>query len=180
MATAIDDFPGGLEAEKDLVLPGLRFSAHEGHDMKKAQFDPDEAVAGASYPPPHDEPCKGRTTWPLTKVYGLTQFGVNRVEVQPGSWSTQRHWHKTNDEVVVVVSGELVLVTDDGEEVLGPGDCVAFRMNDPNAHHLQNRSNKPAVFFDIGGRDLYDTSTFPDAGFQAKVQGKVTFRPIKP
>jgi uncharacterized cupin superfamily protein len=148
--------------------------------MKKAQFDPDEAVAGASYPPPHDEPCRGRKTWPLTKVYGLTQFGVNRVEVQPGSWSTQRHWHKTNDEVVVVVSGELVLVTDDGEEVLGPGDCVAFRMNDPNAHHLQNRSDKPAVFFDIGGRDLYDTSTFPDAGFQAKVQGKVTFRPIKP
>src|SRR5882762_6669407 len=151
-----------------------------GMSMKKAQFDPNKAVVGASYPPPHDEPCRGRKTWPLTKVYGLTQFGVNRVELQPGSWSTQRHWHKTNDEVVVVVSGELVLVTDDGEEVLGPGDCVAFRMNDPNAHHLQNRSDKPAVLYDIGGRDLYDTSTFPDAGFQAKVQGKVTFRPIKP
>jgi uncharacterized cupin superfamily protein len=148
--------------------------------MKKAQFDSDKAVVGASYPPPHDEPCRGRKTWPLTKLYGLTQFGVNRVELEAGAWSTQRHWHKANDEVVVVVSGELVLVTDDGEEVLGPGDCVAFRMNDPNAHHFQNRSSERAVFYDIGGRDLWDVSTFPDAGFQAKPFVEIKFRPIKP
>src|ERR1700740_2559181 len=103
--------------------------------MIKAEFPPDHATRGASYPPPHNEPCAGRATWPLTRRYGLTQFGVNRVELAPGSWSTQRHWHKTNDEVVVVVSGELVLVTDDGEEVLGAGDCVAFRMKDPHAQH---------------------------------------------
>jgi uncharacterized cupin superfamily protein len=148
--------------------------------LKKAQFDAHDAVTGTSYPPPYDVPCRGRKTWPLTKQFGLTQFGVNRVEVAPGSWSTQRHWHKTNDEVVVVVSGVLVLVTDDGEEELGPGDCVAFRMNDPNSHHLQNRSAEPAVFFDIGGRDLWDVSTFPDAGFQAKPRVAINFRPIEP
>jgi len=111
--------------------------------MKKAQFEPDKAVVGASYPPPHEEKCRGRRTWQLTGQYGLTQFGVNRVELAPGSWSTQRHWHRSNDEVVVVVAGELVLVTDEGEETLRAGDCVAFRMNDPNAHHLQNRASCP-------------------------------------
>jgi uncharacterized cupin superfamily protein len=147
--------------------------------VKKAQFDPEKAVLGTSYPPPHEEPCRDRKTWPLTKLSGLTQFGVNRVELGPGAWSTQRHWHKTNDEVVVVVSGELVLVTDHGEELLVSGDCVAFRMDDPDAHHLQNRSDKPAVFFDIGGRDLSDVSTFPDAGFEAKLRMEMNFRPIK-
>lgn len=148
--------------------------------MKKATFDPDKAIRGTSYPPPHDVPCSGRATWPLTHTFGLTQFGVNRVEVAPGSWSTQRHWHRSNDELVIVISGELVLVTDDGEEVLGPGDSVAFPMNQPNAHHLQNRSDRPAVFYDVGGRDMWDVSTFPDAGFQARAKFEMQFKPIKP
>jgi uncharacterized cupin superfamily protein len=147
--------------------------------MLKAEFDPEKAVVGTSYPPPHDEKCRGRKTWALTKRYGLTQFGVNRVELAPGAWSTQRHWHKTNDELVVVVEGEVVLVTDEGEETLRAGDCVAFKMGDPNPHHLQNRSDKPAVFYDIGGRDMYDVSTFPDAGFEAKPHFEIRFRPIK-
>jgi len=148
--------------------------------MAKAVFDPDKASQGASYPSPHDEICRGRRTWSLTKQYGLSQFGVNRVELPPGSWSTQRHWHRTNDEVVIVVEGEVTVVSDEGEEVLGPGDCIAFRMNVPNAHNLQNRSDKPAVFFDIGGRDLWDVSTFPDAGFVAKPRIEIAFKPIKP
>lgn len=147
--------------------------------MKKASFDRASArTTGPPYPPPHDEPCRGRATWSLTKQFGLSQFGVSRVELPPGAWSTQRHWHKTNDEAVIVISGELTLVTDEGEEVLGPGDCVGFRMNNPDAHHLQNRGSEPAVYFDIGGRDMYDVSTFPDAGFEAKFRHELGFRPI--
>ena len=147
--------------------------------MLKAEFPPDQAKRGASYPPPHNENCTGRSTWPLTKRYGLTQFGVNRVELAPGSWSTQRHWHSTNDEVVVVVAGELVLVTDQGEETLRAGDCVAFKAGESNAHHLQNRSDQPAIFFDIGGCDMYDVSTFPEMGLEAKTLFELSFRPIK-
>jgi len=145
----------------------------------KARFDPEKATQGASYPPPYDEQCRGRKTWPLTRQYRLTQFGLNRVELAPGTWSTQRHWHAVNDEVVVVVSGELVLVTDEGEELLGPGDCVAFKAGVKNAHHLQNRSDKPAIFFDIGGRDMWDISTFPDAGFEVRPRFELSYRPIK-
>ncbi|TAL01543.1 MAG: cupin domain-containing protein [Rhodospirillaceae bacterium] len=147
--------------------------------MKKADFSRIPASTGTPYPEPYNEQTKGRVTWPLTKAFGLSQFGVNRVELAPGSWSTQRHWHRLNDEAVVVVSGELTLVTDDGEEVLGAGDCVCFKANDPNAHHLQNRSDQPAVYFDIGGRDSYDVTTFPDMGYEARIQMTMGFRPIK-
>jgi uncharacterized cupin superfamily protein len=148
--------------------------------MKKAKFDSAAANTGpSSYPPPHAEKLQGRKTWQLTRQYGLTQFGINRVELPPGAWSTQRHWHKTNDEAVIVISGELVLVTDEGEDLLGPGDCVAFKAGVANAHHLQNRSAAPAIYFDIGGRDAWDVSTFPDIGLEARTLMKLEFRPLK-
>jgi uncharacterized cupin superfamily protein len=77
------------------------------------------------------------------------------------------------------LEGRLTLVTDDGEEELGPGDCVAFRMNDPNAHHFQNRADSVAVYYDIGGRDLLDVTTFPEMGVQAKPRVEITFKAIK-
>lgn len=147
--------------------------------MTKAIIDPAAGLTGSSYPPPHNEAVVGRKTWPLTRQFDLTQFGVNRVELAPGSWSTQRHWHKLSDEVVVVISGELVVVTDDGEEVLRAGDCVAFKAGVPNAHHMQNRSNDVAIYFDIGGRDLDDVSVFPDIGLETKLMFNLNFRPIK-
>lgn len=121
----------------------------------------------------------GRKSWPLTRQLDVTQFGVNRVELAPGAWSTQRHWHKYSDEVVVIISGELVMVTDDGEEVLRTGDCASFKAGVPNAHHLQNRSGEPAVYYDIGGRDLDDISVFPEMGMETKLHFEVKFRPIR-
>lgn len=149
--------------------------------MHKGDIAPEKGVAArSSYPPPHDEKLKGRKTWMLTRQWKLTQFGVNMVELPPGAWSTQRHWHRTNDELVIVISGELVLVTDDGEEVLRAGDCVGFKAGVENAHHLQNRSDKPAVYYDVGGRDAWDVSTFPDIGLEARTHQELRFREIAP
>src|SRR4051794_3112879 len=79
--------------------------------MKKADLNQIPARQGsAPYPDPYNEKLKGRTSWTLTSHFGLKQFGVNRVELAPGAWSTQRHWHRSNDEAVIVVSGELTLV----------------------------------------------------------------------
>ena len=148
--------------------------------MLKADIRPELGrVAASPYPAPHGEKLAGRKSWSITRQFGLTQFGVNRVELPPGSWSTQRHWHKTNDECVVMISGELVLVTDDGEETLRAGDCVCFKAGVENAHHLQNRGKEPAVYYDIGGRDAWDVSTFPDMGYQARTRMEIEFKPLK-
>ena len=147
--------------------------------MLKGDISPQNArTSGSAYPPPHFEKLAGRKSWALTRQWKLTQFGVNMVELPPGAWSTNRHWHRTNDELVIVISGELVLVTDDGEELLGPGDCVGFKAGVANAHHLQNRSSAPAVYYDVGGRDAWDVSTFPDIGLEARSHMEIRFTEI--
>lgn len=145
----------------------------------KGDFADEKAhEGGSSYPPPHDEKLAGRRTWVLTRQWQLTQFGVNRVELPPGAWSTNRHWHRSNDEAVIVISGELTLVSDDGEEVLRAGDCAGFKAGIANAHHLQNRGSEPAVYYDVGGRDARDVSTFPDIGLEARPHIEIRFREI--
>ena len=79
-----------------------------------------------------------------------------------------------------MISGELVLVTDDGEEVLSDGDSVGFKAGVANAHHMQNRSDTPAVYYDVGGRDAWDVSTFPDIGMEARSHMEIRFREIAP
>ena len=147
--------------------------------MPKADISRIEPRTSSSYPEEHRAPLEGRKAWILTGEFGLSQFGINRVELAPGAWSTQRHWHSRNDEAVIVVEGELWLVTDAGEERLVAGDCAAFKAGEPDAHHLQNRSDRPAVFFDIGGRDPWDKSTFPDIGMEARTMMRVQFRAVK-
>jgi uncharacterized cupin superfamily protein len=90
------------------------------------------SVVGTLYPPPFDEPCRARERKRLGDAAGLTQFGVNLLRLPPGAWSSQRHWHAKEDEFVYVLSGEVVLVTDAGEEVLRAGDCAGFKRSDPD------------------------------------------------
>lgn len=128
------------------------------------KINPDAAPKGQGtrYPPPHDAPCKDRKWVRLGDAGGLTQFGVNLVTLEPGVWSSQRHWHEKEDEFVYVLDGELVLVTDAGEEVMRSGDCAAFKAGVRNGHCLQNRSTQPARFLVVGSRDEADWGEYPD------------------
>jgi uncharacterized cupin superfamily protein len=118
--------------------------------VKKIDVASLPVLTGSSYPPPHDAPCAARTRRRLGQAAGLTAFGVNYLTLPPGAWSSQRHWHSHEDEFLVVVSGEVVLVTDTGEEVLRAGDCAAFKAGDPDGHHLVNRSDQDAVVVEVG------------------------------
>jgi uncharacterized cupin superfamily protein len=117
---------------------------------------------GSSYPPPHDEPCRARVRHALGDAGGLTQFGVNLLRLPPGAWSSQRHWHTAEDELVWVVEGEVVLVTDAGEELLRPGDCAGFPAGVADGHHLQNRSGRDALVLEVGTRRDDDGVDYPD------------------
>jgi uncharacterized cupin superfamily protein len=106
---------------------------------------------------------QGRTRQALGDAAGLTQFGVNLLQLPPGAWSAQRHWHSAEDEFVYIVSGEVVLVTDEGEEVLKAGDCAGFPAGVPNGHHLVNRGDAPAVCLEVGTRNpQQDGVDYPD------------------
>lgn len=130
--------------------------------MSRLDLSSIPVVGGTGYPEPFAELVDGRTKQALGDAGGLTQFGVNLVELQPGAASSQRHWHSHEDEFVMVVSGELVLVTDEGETLMRAGDCAAFPAGKPNGHHLINRSWGQGVFLCVGSRIKDDVATYPD------------------
>lgn len=110
------------------------------------------AITGCNYPSPFDAVCIKQSSVRLGDAAGLTDFGVNLTRLSPGTWSSQRHWHSVEDEFVYVLDGEVVLVTDAGEEVLRAGDCAGFKAGVRDGHHLQNRSQRVAVLLEVGSR----------------------------
>lgn len=92
---------------------------------------------------------------------GLSQFGVHLEQLPPGSRSSHRHWHETEDEFVYLLSGELVLVEDD-ETVLRAGDAAAWAAGRPVAHCLENRSSQVAVILTVGTRAASGVVHYPD------------------
>jgi len=130
--------------------------------MKKIDKAAAPVVRGTLYPPPFDEPCRARSRTRLGDAAGLDQFGVNLCRLPPGAWSSQRHWHTKGDEFVYVLEGEVVLVTDAGEEVLKAGDCAGFKAGDPDGHCFQNRSSGDALILEVGSRLPGDAAYYAD------------------
>jgi len=133
--------------------------------MKLPAIDP-KAIAPrigiTAYPEKFRGPVLGRERRALGDVAGIKSFGVNLTTIPPGGWSAHRHWHAREDEFIFIVEGELVLITDAGEQVLGPGMAAGFAANSGDGHHLVNRSDKPATYLEVGGRDPQEVVTYPD------------------
>jgi uncharacterized cupin superfamily protein len=137
--------------------------------MPKIDLDAIEPSSGCNYPHPFKDICLGATWKKLGDAAGLDQFGVNLVRLPPGKWSSQRHWHTLEDEFVWVLEGEVVCVEDDGDHVLGPGDCVGWKSGVANGHCLQNRSGRDAVYLEIGTRRPdADACDYPDIDMVAR------------
>jgi uncharacterized cupin superfamily protein len=117
---------------------------------------------GSGYPAPFDAPCAARTRRRLGDAGGLRDFGVNLMTLPPGGWSSQRHWHSDEDEFVYVLEGELTLIEDVGERLLGAGECAAFPKGTGNGHHLKNHSSVMAVYLEVGSRKPNDLTTCSD------------------
>jgi len=131
-------------------------------------------VTGSGYPEPFKAPVAARRKQRLGDALGLKHFGVNLTTIPPGTASALRHWHSHEDEFIYIVSGELVLVTNDGEQPLTAGMCAGFPAGKPDGHCLVNRTRTDAVYLEVGDRRPEDAVTYPDddiAG-QATPQGR--------
>jgi uncharacterized cupin superfamily protein len=138
---------------------------------RKIAVDELQPIVGTLYPPPFDEPCLSRERTALGDAARLTQFGVNLLRLPPGAWSSQRHWETLSDEFVYVLDGEVILVTDDGEEVMRAGDAAGFKAGDPNGHCLQNRTDRDAVVLEVGSRIESDATHYCDVDMHAPADG---------
>ena len=117
---------------------------------------------GSGYPEPFRSRMGDRVKQRLGPALGLQQFGVNRVRLGPGGQSALRHWHSREEEFVYVLEGELVLRTDTGEQILRAGDCAGYPAGTRDGHQLVNRSDRAAVYLEIGSRDPADEAGYPD------------------
>lgn len=133
-------------------------------------------TVGTLYPSPYDKPCRARERVRLGDAAGLTQFGVNQVTLAPGAWSSQRHYHTKSEEFVFVLSGEVTLVTGDGEEILRAGEAAGFPAEEESGHCLQNRADQPAVFLEMGTRIADDVAYYPGLDLVAVPDGAALFQ----
>ena len=135
-----------------------------GEQPKPPAMDPVtiEPVIGTGYPPRFAEACAARAKRQVGDALGLKNFGVNLVTLPPGTASSQRHWHSHQDEFVYIVAGEATLVTDAGEQVLGPGMVAGFPAGRPDGHHLVNRTDVDVVYLEVGDRPPVDDVDYPD------------------
>jgi len=145
---------------------------------KRPWLDPASVTprTGSIYPKPFDASLEGRAKRALGDPLGLTQFGVNLVTLAPGSWSSQRHWHAEEDEFVYVLEGEVTLVTDAGEQVLGPGMAAGFPAGRPDGHHLINRSDGLVLYLEVGTRAKTEEAQYSDIDMMARKEaGRLVF-----
>ncbi len=117
---------------------------------------------GSDYPKPFKAAVAGRERRALGDALGLENFGVNFTRLPPGNASSQRHWHSRQDEFVYIVEGEVVLVTDAGEQVLTAGMVAGFPANSGDGHQLINRSERDALYLEVGDRTSGDQCDYPD------------------
>ena len=140
----------------------------EKPETESCVLDPEtiEWESRQPYPAPYDNALAGRARRAIGDALGLTQYGVNLGRLEPGAVSSLRHWHTGEDEFVLVLEGSPTLVTDDGEQVLGPGLAAGFPAHMENGHQLENRSGKPVLYLEVGTRATRDVVTYPDTDLE--------------
>lgn len=130
--------------------------------MPKIDIEAITQSNATGYPEPFDAELEGRWWRRLALAAGLTQLGASHVTLKPGGWSSHRHWHHKEDELVIILSGEAVLVDDRGETILRAGDVAAWAAGVPDGHHLINRSDQDCVIIAIGAGDSAAGGVYAD------------------
>ena len=139
--------------------------------MPKVDLSSIDEKSDTGYPPPFNADVRGRSYQRIGAATGLTEIGASKVTLQPGAWSSQRHWHEGLDEFMVMLDGEAVLIEDDGETVLRPGDCASWPKDVPNGHHLVNRSDRPCTFIVVDNRRGEGDCHYPDVDLHYDAAG---------
>lgn len=129
--------------------------------MPKLDMDAIPQANTTGYPGDLADAVAGRWVRRVGKDAGLTDFGASHVLLKPGAASSQPHWHEGEDELVVMLSGEAVLVENGGRAILRPGDIATFAKGHPDGHHLLNESDVDCVFLAIG-RPAASDCYYPD------------------
>ncbi len=107
----------------------------------------------------------------ISDAGGLTQFGAHVHTLGPHASASNRHWHEEEDELLYMLTGEAIVIEDDGEHVLTAGDAACWPAGAPNAHTVVNRSDAPCTYLICGTRRTNDIVHYPDLGQTLHIEG---------
>jgi uncharacterized cupin superfamily protein len=80
----------------------------------------------------------------LGRQAGCEHLGMSLFELEPGSAQFPLHYHLGNEEMLIVLSGNVALRTPEGERALAEGEVVALPAGEAGAHQAVNRGDGPA------------------------------------
>lgn len=130
---------------------------------------------GSDYPAPFNKPCQTRQGLDLSDAGGLSQFGGHLITLPPGAWSSQRHHHSAEDELIFIISGHPTLYEGGVGVPLSPGDVTTHPMADGIGHHMKNETDQEVNFLVIGGRHPEaDHCAYPDIDLDLPANGTTT------
>ncbi|GGX73398.1 transcriptional regulator [Litorimonas cladophorae] len=140
--------------------------------MPKLDLSQIEPHIGSNYPAPFDTPCKARSGLRLSEAGEVTQFGANLMTLSPGAWSSQRHHHSTEDEIVMIISGHPTLYESSTGVPLSPGDVTVHPMGNGIGHHMKNETDADVIYLVVGGRNPEtDSAVYPDIDLDLPANG---------
>lgn len=139
--------------------------------MPKIDLESLPQVNTTGYPSPYEVAVAGRWYRRLAPATGLSEMGASHVVLKPGAWSSQRHWHDDEDELLIMLSGEAVLIEDEGRTVLRAGDICAWPKGTGNGHHLINESDADCAFVAISAGNPKGSGGYPDIDLMFDAEG---------
>jgi uncharacterized cupin superfamily protein len=82
----------------------------------------------------------------IGQAVGAKLTGLSLYELPPGEAAWTYHYELNREEWVIVVEGELVVRTPNGDRQLRAGDIVCFPPGEEGAHQVRNDSDAVARF----------------------------------
>lgn len=98
------------------------------------------------------------------RTVGSKTIGLAIQTVGPGCFSSRRHKHVFQEEILIVMAGEGKLHHGDERVAVSAGDCVCYLPEDREAHNFENTGTADLVIWAFGNRFPHEVALYPDQG----------------
>ena len=94
---------------------------------------------------------------------GAQQLGMSVYQLGPGQTICPYHYETGEEEWLVVLVGRATVRTPEGEQELGPMDCIFFPAGEAGAHKVTNNTGETVRVAMMSNRLEVATAVYPDA-----------------
>jgi uncharacterized cupin superfamily protein len=94
---------------------------------------------------------------------GSDRVGASMWKLPPGESAYPYHFHYSDEEIVIVLSGRPTLRTPAGARVLEPGEAVHFGLGEDGAHQISNPTDEEVRFLAVSTNGAPDIVVYPDS-----------------